>query len=106
MVDYEIDEDFQLVRTGYGQISEVRGKSEFEQSIVFALHTEGKKLLRDETSRNNVKSKIRLLVNRIARQSKLIDSVEKLNVSKAIGSSGTLRVAIEYNTDDNFQTVI
>lgn len=104
MVDYQINNKFEAVRTDWGAFKEVTGMDEFEQVVVVKLDTEFRPLLGERQSQNIV-SRIRLAINRTAREFEVIDEIKYVNVSRTDKSEGEYEVRIAYSTAPNFSEV-
>jgi hypothetical protein len=105
MVDYKIDQNFQLVKKDYGSFQEVDGLKEFEQEIVSKLHGELFDVFQSDSGNSETKLKIRLKVKRLAKEFDVIDRVSNISVRKERSGEGTYNVRIHYESNTDFSEV-
>lgn len=102
MVDYSINENFDIHRNEWGDFVTVDGLAEFEQDVVVQLHANQRDLIYQNKS-DTTKQKIKLQVQRIARQFDVIDSISRISVEKTLGEEASYEVEVWYNTGDTFK---
>lgn len=105
MVDYSINEDFDLHYTEWDDFKTVDGLEEFQQDVVIRLHEQQRRLF-SSGNRETTKQKIRLTVKRVAKQFDVINSIKRISVRRVVGESASYEVIVNYNTGDTFSEEI
>lgn len=106
MVDYSIDESFDIHFNDEGGIAEVDGKDEFEQDLVITIHDEFSEVINGYNGSENIAQKIQLLVKRIATEYNVMDSVERIIISEPEDKPETVLVEIGYSTGETFEEAL
>lgn len=102
MVDYSINEDFDLELTDWGDIRTVDGFEEFQQDVVKRLHERERELLATRGNSQTQQERIALEVTRVARDFDVVDDIEELAVARIRGESASYRVQVTFKTGDSF----
>lgn len=105
MVDYSVDESFDL-HFDDNNFVEVDGKDEFEEDLVIRIHDRFEEVIEGYNRSGNITGKIQLLVKRIASEYGIIDSIEKLVVTKPVDTPETVLVEIGYSSGETFEKTI
>lgn len=106
MVDYSIDDSFDLHFNDRDNFEEVDGKEEFEQDLVIRIHDEFREIIEGYNSSENITEKVQLFVKRIASEHEVIDSIEQLVITRPVETPGTVNVEIGYSTGRTFEETI
>jgi hypothetical protein len=106
MVDYAVDETFDIFKTQFNDIAEVDGYDEFEDDLLIRLHYSVDEYIGDLRLTETIEDKVILLVTRTAREYGFIDEIEQIDVNEVTGSTDTLSVTIVYSTVRDFQETI
>lgn len=104
MVDYSIDEDFDLHFNEWDDFAVVDGIDEFEQDVVVTLHYEMRNIINSPSS--TARQKIRHAVNRTAKEYNVIENIASIEITNPIDSPDTFAVNIIYETGGQFQETI
>jgi len=106
MVDYKVDQNFKLVRSDFNCFEEVRGKEEFQQSLIYELTEREQEIIGKNSRDNSIISKINLIIQRVAKSFDQINSINNISVFRNKDGTGSFTVAIRYDTGDKFEGVI
>jgi len=106
MVDYAVDDSFDIFKNEYNDIAEVDGYEEFEDDLLVAIHYSLQEHIGDRRSRKTLQEKVTLLITRTAKRFGIEDTISRIDVSEVSGSTDTLSVNIVYSTDRSFQETI
>lgn len=102
MVDYSIDENFDIHFNEWDDFVVVDGLAEFEEDVVVQLHDNLEEVLANPGGRNTAREKIRLQVSRIAKQFGVIDSIKNISVERITDARSSFQVTVTYQTGDAF----
>lgn len=106
MVDYSIDESFDLHFNDSGSFVEVDGKAEFEEDLVVVIEERFSDVINGYSGSDNITQKIQLLIKRIASESGVINSIERINITEPVDKPETVFVEIGYSSGDTFEELI
>lgn len=102
MVDYSINDKFDIHFNEWKDFATVDGLEEFEQDVVIQLHDNERDILGARSNSDVAKQKIELAVTRVARQFGVIDSIAELNVSEVRDETASYQVEVTYLTGETF----
>lgn len=105
MVDYAIDETFNLDRSEWDDFRTVDGLEEFEQDIAIQIHFRMQELLSTVAGSNTIKEKIRAEIYRIAQNHEVIDRIRGVEINKTRNTEGRYSVVVSYISDEPFSEV-
>lgn len=107
MVDYSIDSSFdlRLGKTNNTPLT-VEGKEEFEEDVVIRLYDDFRDVIEGYTTSENVTEKIQLVIRRLASETNIINSIERISVSRAIDRPETVIIEIGYSTGESFEETL
>lgn len=103
MVDYEIDETFDINIKEEKRIGTVDGLNEFEQVISVRLAFDIDDVVGGLQGNGALKEKIRLKITRTAEQYDVINNIQNIDISEPIDKPETLTVSIFYDTGESFK---
>ena len=106
MVDYSVDEDFDLHFNDVQDFATVSGREEFEQDLIIFLNDELQDLLGTYKSVSTIEEKITLRAVRIAKQFDIVDSIKEINVSRPLDGTNDLEVQITYNSGEKYRRLL
>lgn len=106
MVDYSVDETFDLYLTETNSIAEVDGRDEFEENLVVELDYQLSDGIGNIKNRDTFEERAQLLATRIAEDFDVIESIRRLNVSELTKTSETLSLEIIYISGERFDETI
>jgi hypothetical protein len=106
MVDYSIDSSFDIYFTEDQNFAAVDGIDEFEEDLIIAIDTRFGDLIGEYKNLNTASEKIRLLVNRLADSSDIIDRIQRIVIFEPENKPETLSIEIYYISDRTFEATI
>lgn len=106
MVDYSVDDSFDIHFTEHGDIAEVDSYEEFEENILIRIHFALQEYIGGTRQTETIRERVELLVTRTAREEGIIDSIKRISVTEAGTATDTLTVEISYDTVRNFEETI
>jgi hypothetical protein len=102
MVDYSIDNTFDLFKTEYNDIAEVDGIEEFEQDLIVQLNYRLQDYIGGYKNSDTLEEKITLIATRLAREYDFLDSINRINATELPERRETIAVEIVYESSRNF----
>lgn len=106
MVDYSVDESFDLHFNDRDNFVEVDGKDEFEEDLVIRIHDRFEEVIEGYNRSGNITEKIQLLIKRVASEYGIIDSIKRLVVKEPVDQPETVLVEIGYSSGETFEETI
>lgn len=101
MVDYSLNEDFDIHFNDWDDFVVVEGLKEFEDDLATTLHDEMGEVIKFGFT-NTAREKINLAVTRTARQNDVIDNIEQVTITETIDKPETFEVSIVYSVGESF----
>jgi hypothetical protein len=106
MVDYSINNEFDIRLDDHNTPETVDGKDEFEEDVVIRLYNDFRAVIEGYSTSENITEKIQLVVRRLAAESGVIDSIERILVSRAVDRPETVIVEIMYSSGETFEETL
>lgn len=106
MVDYAINDDFDIFFEENRDFAVVRGNEEFEDDLLIKLHYQLGKEIGRRKSRDTLQQKAELLATRLAKQNDLLSEIERVAVTEPPNTTDTLAIELVYSAANNFQTTL
>lgn len=100
MNDLALNSDFSVFLNDRNDLATVSGKDAFEQSVAIMLTDFMYQNIPGVTDRETIEQRLRLEVNRVAREHDFIDEVSAIFISEKAGAVDTYAVEITYISDD------
>lgn len=101
MVDYSLNEDFDVHFNEWNDFVVVDDLAEFEDDLATTIDDEMEEIIKFGFT-NTAKEKIRLAVTRTARRHDVIDNINEVTVTETINKPETFEVEIVYSVGDSF----
>jgi hypothetical protein len=106
MVDYSVDESFDIHFTKLQDFATVSGRDEFEEDVMIDIHFKLAELTGTHKNKENLEEKIKLQVSRTAKKYNAIDNIEEIYIERLFRKPDTISVEIVYETGEVFQESI
>lgn len=103
MVDYSVDDSFDIHFEDEESIAEVDGREEFEEDIIIQLDSRLGELTGGYKDRSTIEEKVELLASRAAREFDLIDRINRIVAYEPIDKPETISLEIEYISGATFE---
>jgi hypothetical protein len=102
MVDYYLNESFEIEDDQHGGYKLVDGKEEFQQKVIVELTEREREIMRNGFTKTT-KEKIQLAVQRTAQNFNLVNEIRNINISRPVDKRSTFEVEVTFVTGGNFQ---
>jgi len=106
MVDYAVNEDFDIFFEENRDLAVVDGLEEFEDDLLIQLHYQLGKEIGNVKRRDTLQQKVELLATRLAKENDLLSEIEPVAVTEPPNAVDTLAVELVYSAADNFQETL
>ena len=105
MVDYSLNNGFDVYLNGMGKLDSVSGREEFEQDVIVELHYS----LLGATggiNQENLKEKVNTIVRRTATEFDILDSINRISIREHPDEPNTVQLFVEYTSNETFEESI
>jgi hypothetical protein len=102
MSDLSLNSDFSVHLDDTNDLAVVSKRDKFEQDVSFQLTRYLQESLLGTIDRDTIEQKLRLQVNRVARQNQLIEGVDGVSINSNTDQPNTLEVRVVYNSGESF----
>lgn len=106
MVDYSVDDTFDLHFTDDDNFAEVSGREEFEENLIIELDHRLGEIVGGYRTSDTVAEKAEMLANRVAKQFDVVNQIERINAFEPIDQPDTIALEVFYITGDSFEETL
>jgi hypothetical protein len=106
MVDYSIDDSFDLHFNEVNDFETVAGREEFEQDLLIECDAQFGDIIGGLRTSQNIEQKIELLATRIAKKFDVIQSISRIDVRQIPERADAISLNIIYTSGESFEEVL
>jgi hypothetical protein len=103
MLDLSLDSDFSVSLNDKNDLATATDRKLFEQDVAVRLTDYFYDSVLGESDIELIKQKVRLQVNRVARDDNRLNEIQLVSISRSQDKSNTLTVRIVYESDEVFE---
>lgn len=106
MVDYSVDETFDLYFDENKDFAIVEGREEFQEDLTVRMDEEFSEVVGGYRDTNTVIERLELMASRLAKEFEIIDDIQRIFAYEPLDKPETIALEITYATGDTFEETL